>query len=300
LLPCAQDADCLELGTEATCRQQRCETLPGNTVVGGGSGNESLEIPTLCDGSEDFRVVYARGGGFVHNYYAFFESYGHGFFAIDGQCRFWQGRALDGWVYAGSLSDQEAQAFARALGFGHLSDHGSFQDPGCLDGGRQVLWTQEARLSCLCDCGAGPGVPAGWSAAFGAASTALQTLFASGQLVSGPAQLALLPIEGPPPVEIRGWPLERAPEAREIITTEPRLSGLPPLDESSGALITDPAELSDLRGLRADYSARVGNAVSTPFVWTNPDTLVEERFYMLLRDEVPANVKAALDTARAP
>ena len=206
-------------------------------------------------------------------------------------------------MYSGILSNQDAQAFARAFGFGHLSDHSLFRDSPCDDGGAPVLWTREGRISCTCSCGDNQDAPAGWRAAFNAVFEAQESLFASGQIVTGPAQLALLAIgmgEGPPPaIEARSWPLERAPEASEIVTGQ-IIAGLPALDESSGALITDPAELVYLRGLRLDYSARVEHPASTPVLWTNPDTDVVQLFYMLLRDEVPATVRQALETAQAP
>ncbi len=300
LLPCAQDVDCAELGTEASCENQRCELPPGNSVVGG-SSSASLEIPTLCDGSEEIRVVNLDAGGFVDSSFVFVASYGFTFFAIDGQCRFWQGRGPDGSVYSGSLSNQEAQAFARAIGFGHLSDYSLFRDYECDDGGGQLLWTPEGHISCGCDCGNNPDAPASWRAAFNATSEARVNLLVSGQIIRGPAQLALVPMNDPLLKSgAPAWPLERAPTAREIVPGPVVGGDLPQLQESVGALITDPAELFNLRGLRADYSGPVAHSASTPVLWTNPDTQVVEGFYMLLRDEVPASVKAALETARAP
>jgi hypothetical protein len=304
----------LELGADATCQNQRCEISRGNDVSGGsrgsgnqggsggaslseggaggqipnvgGSANGGLEVPTLCDGSEEIRVAYFSGGGFVGIEYAWTASYGLGFFAIDGQCRFWQSKDK-GWVYSGTLSNQEAQEFARALGFGHLSEYSLLPEDQCPDGGVRALWTPEARIRCVCIC------DGGLRAAFDVAFEAHENLFASGQIVSGPAQLALRPMDGLPPAAVRGWPLQRAPQPGEIIAI-----GLS-LDERSGALITDAAELSDLRALRADYSDRFPDARSVPVLWTNPDSQVAEGFDMLLRDEVPATVKGALEAARA-
>jgi hypothetical protein len=120
---------------------------------------------------------------------------------------------------------------------------------------------------------------------------AVNPVFASGQTLTIPLRLALIGypriIDEPVP-----WPLSRSPAKNEIYFSadfDPPL-----LDESSGVEITDPGELSALRGTRDTY---VGGASPdfTPLVWMDPETRQAAWFHMVLRDELPAHVQAALE-----
>lgn len=301
LLPCDVDADCSEL-PGAICRSQRCE-VP-ESALGDGEAippsgtltNGSVE--TLCDGSEDVRVAFASSRNFLDVsgvYYYFAQSHGDAFFAIDGQCRFWQGRLAGGQVYSGTLSAEAAQALAVEVGLGHVSEHGTYaDDEGCDDGASSVLWTPAGSIRCNCLCAENPDASAAWRRAFRAAERARSELFVSGQPMTGPAQLGLTGFGAVLAAFPQPWPLERAPRANETVEVYSS-TGSVSLNESSGVLMTDASELSLLRVARNLYQGSVAGSEHTPMVWTNPETGEVQGFDMLLRDEVPAAVQDALD-----
>src|SRR5690606_7665914 len=86
------------------------------------------------------------------------------------------------------------------------------------------------------------------------------------------------------------WPLSRAPRTNETVRmTEP-------LDESSGAELTDPEELALLRAARATYLAREPASDYTLLIHLE-ESSTNAPFEMLLRDEVPAAIQEALRAA---
>jgi hypothetical protein len=122
--------------------------------------------------------------------------------------------------------------------------------------------------------------------------TRLEGWLASAQPLTGPARLALIGyLEDPGERDPLPWPLSRPPAENEFY---PVVGRLPRLDESSGAEINDPGELSALRAASAAYAARPLATGYTPLVWTDPDTQQVVWFHMLLRDELPARVRATL------
>jgi hypothetical protein len=291
-LLCEADPDCAALGSRATCARGRCDLPQASAIGSAGDG----EIATLCDGSDDVRFVSISGGGFVDEFYSFAETYGAEFYAIDGRCNYWHGYN-DGFVYSGTLSESQAQSFAQSLGFGRLSRIQYIDDYDCDDGGFRTLWSTEGHVTCTCDCGGSPGSPAEFRAAFAADTMARSELLQGGAPVDGAAQLLLIESEGPPEPNIPGmWPLGRTPSTQEILPP-PALpgGGYSPIDEDSGALITDAAELTALRSAREEYKGRVGYARYTPLVYFPPGPTYY--YMMLLRDEVPPNVKTALQRA---
>jgi hypothetical protein len=299
LLPCDVDADCSELGAGATCRSQRCEV--SESVLGAGeaippaSMLANTAVETLCDGSQEVRVAYVISrvdldGAGRGTYHYFAQSYGDAFFAIDGQCRFWQGRFAGGQVHSGTLSADAAQALAVEIGLGHVSERVAY-DGRCVDGSQSVLWTQEGSIRCNCNCGEYPEVRA--------ANRALSELFVSGQPLNGPAQLGLAIFGADVSLEAQLWPLERAPRANERVEVWSSTGSIS-LNERSGVLMTDATELILLRFARNFYQGSTPGSDYTPMVWTNPETGNLEGFDMMLRDEVPAHVRDALDAVRAP
>jgi hypothetical protein len=291
LVSCTDDGGCSGLGAGARCESQRCERpgLAGVNGTGGGSSSSAL-----CDGSEDIRFVWFVGGGFVSNYYSFTESRGLGFLAVDGQCRFWRSTEPGGVVYAGVLEPEDAESFASTLDYERVLGIGTFEDPpDCTDGGTDVIWTPESRITCSCGpCSSNPSAPSGWTVAFRTMSDArLDDWLGNAEPMTGLARMALVGfgdfINDPNPLL---WPLSRSPRPSEIH------SAPGPIDESSGAEVTDANELSLLREARATYLERQPGSDHTLLVQITASS-TGSRFHMLLRDEVPAPVQAALRAA---
>ncbi|HTV24367.1 MAG TPA: hypothetical protein VMG12_36995 [Polyangiaceae bacterium] len=307
LLACDGDDDCSALGAGAVCESRRCERAASTVVDGvggasntGGSGSSGgaggTSDTALCDGSEDVRFVYVTGGGFVSDYYAFGASEGSSFLAVDGQCRFW--RMGPGWVVtSGTLSPADASSFSNAVGYERFTELAPYEDDlQCPDAGTSRIWSPANQASCICGCDQSPEGQ-GWLPAFRAMSASrLDAWFGDAPSVTGPARLALINYpEGIADSEPLPWPLLRPPADDEIVTLNPLR-----LDESSGVEITDPNELSTLRATRDAYLAIEPGRNYTPLVFTLSDNPQQGWFHMLLRDELPAKVRAALAEAQSP
>jgi hypothetical protein len=198
-------------------------------------------------------------------------------------------------VTAGTLEPEDAASFESTLDYERLLEIGAFEDPpDCTDGGTDVIWTPESRITCSCGaCTGNPSAPSGWTVAFRTMSDArLDEWFGNARPIAGPARMALVGFEDfinePNPLS---WPLSRAPSPSEIH------SGPAPLDEGSGDELTDADELSLLRAARATYLAREPGSYHTLMVYIT-ESSISSRFHMLLRDEVPAPIQAALQAAR--
>jgi hypothetical protein len=316
LLTCADDGDCAALGAGARCESQRCERIELASLdgIGGSSGSDGSGVAgvgqagsggqaggssasagaALCDGSEDIRFVYFVGGGFVSTYYSFTASRGLGFLAIDGQCQFWRSTEPGGVVSAGTLDPEDAETFASTLDYERVLAARDYEDPpSCTDGGTRVVWTPDSRMTCSCGpCSDNPNAPSGWTIAFRTMSDArLNDWFGSGQPMTGPARMVLLILQdsASEPNPLLPWPLSREPRDNEWHLAPASL------DESSGVELTDPDELSLLRATRATYLERVPGSDHTQIAHSTPSSI--GAFDMLLRDELPAPVQAALRVA---
>lgn len=261
----------------------------------GASG--STGAAALCDGSDDVRFLWVLGGSDgISGYPSFARVRGGGFLAIDGQCRFWTARGPTERVTSGTLSVEAAAAFVAAVGYQRFAEYAPLNDEQPPAGGEICImgttriWSPESRAHCRCACTDEPTLD-GWRRVLDATvDPAVQGLFASGQAVATPLRLALISVprlaDEPTP-----WPLPRAPAPGEIYDYL-QLDTLP-LEESSGVEITDPGELLALRAARDGYTG--GSPPDyTPVVWTDPGTQQPVWFHMVLRDELPAHVQAAL------
>jgi hypothetical protein len=197
------------------------------------------------------------------------------------------------------LTADDAASFASTLGYARLSQLASYEDIfACPDAGTSQIWTPASRFSCVCGCGEEDGAPPGLNDSFALMGDArLDGWLASAAPVTGPARLVLIGftemLAEPDPLR---WPLTRTPDDFGIY---PAADGLPIFDEMSGVELTDPAELSALRAARDTYAERVPGADHTPLAYA-PATSNPAWFHMMLRDELPANVQAALVAAQAP
>jgi hypothetical protein len=303
LLPCVNDADCSALGSGAVCESQRCERPASVLDPVGATGSTSA--PPLCDGSNDVRFLWVAGGsdGYT-DYDSFTRLRGGGLLAIDGQCRFWSMSEAAHPVSSGTLSAAEAAAFERAIGFQRFAEYTPFDDvPGgdCTGVGITRIWSPAGRANCSCHCYEDPAA-VGWLRVLEALlDPGVKELFSNGQPLTGPARVALIGYRGTSYEGIfsslyafaEPWPLSRPPAANETyyaVNSEP-----PPINESTGVELTDPGELAVLRAARDAYAARDPGLAFTPLRWTDPETQEPVWFHMLLRDELPANVQAALE-----
>lgn len=278
-------ADSVRVGSEPPGGQG----VPDDPV--GATGSTSAAV--LCDGSDDVRFLFVLpGSDGLSGYPSFATVRGEGFVAIDGQCRFWSANGATQRVLSGTLSADSAASFARAIGYEQFAEYPLYDDQqGCTGTGLTRIWSPAGRAHCICACQEDPDLE-GWLQVINTMSDpGVKELFANGQSLTSPLQLALIGypriLDVPVP-----WPLSRAPTQNEIYYS-PDFD--PPfLDESSGAKITDPGELSALRATRDNY---VGGAPQdfTPLVWTDPETQQPAWFHMILRDELPAHVQAALE-----
>ncbi|HKO92647.1 MAG TPA: hypothetical protein VJU61_15940, partial [Polyangiaceae bacterium] len=289
LLSCLDDTDCSPLGSGAVCESQRCE-LPASAFEPVGA-TDSTSAAVLCDGSDDVRFLWVAGASDgITEYSGFAQLRGGGFLAIDGQCRFWSAREAARPVTSGTLSAEDAAAFARAIGYERFAEYTPLDDApdGCTGLGITRIWSPASRAHCSCGCYEDPRA-VGWLRVLEAMlDPGVQGLFANGQTLAGPLRLALIGYPGvmdgdaftvlyvPEP-----WPLSRAPAGNE--TYYAVASNPPPIDESSGVEITEPGELAALRAARDTYSARDSGPTFTPLVWTDPDTQQSVWFHMLLR-----------------
>lgn len=318
LLSCSDDADCAGLGAGARCQSERCERPELGSVVGnggaggaasggsggsggasvvagsGGQGGGAASAAALCDGSEDVRFAWVAGGGFVSGYYSFSTSRGLGFLAIDGQCRFWRSTQPGGVVSEGVLEPDDAAAFASTLDYERVLRVGRYEaPPACTDGGTNVIWTPESRMTCTCGpCSDNPSAPSGWTVAFRTMTDArLDDWFGNAQPMTGPARMLLLSFadSAPEPNPVLPWPLARAPRASEFDAERASI------EESSGVELSDPDELSLLRATRATYLERVPGSDHTQLAYITAGSI--SAFDMLLRDELPEPVQTALRAA---
>jgi hypothetical protein len=289
-LPCEDKADCGALGSGAFCQAQRCERLAG--FLADGSTGAAL----LCDGSEDVRFFQVDTGsdGIANYYNRIAEVRGGGFLAIDGQCRFWTASGATNPVTSGTLSAEDAAAFASSIGYERFAEYAPYDDQeGCIGVGLTRIWSPASRAHCICACSEDPELQ-GWGQAISwVRAPAVRELFANGQPLTSPLRLALMRYDRLLERDPMPWPLSRAPADNE---TYPVDFDQLLLDESSGVEITDPGELSALRAARDSYMERQATLGDfTPLVWTDPDTQQPVWFHMLLRDELPPNVQAALE-----
>jgi hypothetical protein len=299
LLPCVDDDDCNALGSGAVCQSQRCE-LPASAVVDGAG---SAGAASLCDGSEDVRFLWSQGEGDIIPTERLAESRGSTFLAIDGQCRFWRANGSTLPVFSGTLSSDRAAAF-EALVYDRFAELSSYNDDvPCISDGLTRLWAPVSRAVCNCACSEKAELGGWLSLAEAMRTPQVQDSFADAQPVTGPLRLVLLGYQGDldalsPYRRIDGapfpWPLSRAPAENEVYYVAPGEE--PPVpDESSGADVVDPNERAALRATQQAFIERGNGGPFTPLDYIDPDTQQLTFLRMLLRDELPAHVQAALD-----
>lgn len=256
-----------------------CTACGGESSEDGGSGGGTQTQP-LCDGSDTIRLLYRSGGGYVEQSYAFTNPHGHVFLAVMGNCEAFVGESYMKGLRSRTLSEQQAASLSKDLGRDQLAAWSKFPDTmSCPDAGSTSISDGTNVVSCSCGCD--PDVPAGVQAALEQAAKWKESLLVEGTPLSGPVAAAALPDDNPQPsFGPFSWPLSWP------VTELPS-----PYTSSTGTRIEDATEAAALRQLRADALSQMTWASYTPIVDSTA-----ARFQLYVRDELPAEVEAALQS----
>lgn len=296
IVPCEGDNDCEQLGAEAACRQQRCE-LPNPLVDNGGTSEpDPNSYQALCDGTDAIKLAYSIELGFEGGRY--FTDYLSGgtweFLVVDGHCQFWRAENGQRFVSTGTLSEEEAERLVDDLGYGQLHEYANFAEGPCPDAGAVSIVVPDARLTCYCECDQNEDAPEGWRRAFEVMLSGRAESY-EGTPYDGPAELLLVELDQLPEGQVLPWPLERAPRDVEIFPADDNLDELPFVRRSTiGVVITDSGEVATLRAARAEFGADESSEYHLPVTWTGPDSTTARAYDLLLRDDLPEHVRAAL------
>jgi hypothetical protein len=251
------------------------------TMVDAGSVQDaSTTSPgTLCDGSEDVRLGYTSEGGQVDITYEFTNPYGHSFFFIDGQCRFYASSGLLQGVHTGSLTQAQSEQLMTAVHWEELAELSAAPEiESCPDAGGSTIWTRDSTTMCTCGCDDGPLAEAK-DAAIMRAYEWIAMLEALGAPLTGP--LSVIANErGVAENSQPAWPLDRAMTEIEFLVQDIYGEGV-----GQPALFDVPAETTELRALRAAVAPTFG------------EIAVREAgiaYTLHLRDELPDDARAAI------
>lgn len=238
--------------------------------------------PVICDGSDDIRLLtQSFGGGPVPDSHAFVHAYGWSFMAIDGKCNFWlsgdAGQVISGTVTDSSVLESYEAAYFQKLG--RFADYRP--NDGCPDAGQ--AYVADPSGVALFVCGA-VAPPEGWEETQVAVSELATTLTSIGERSQGSLRIALLKEESTGS-EVVPWPLDLDPSAWVFEQSEVSASfGRPDF----GITFNSGERAESLR------AANDGNTSSYGKVFSYTGSAGTAQLRMLLRDDVPPKVAAAL------
>lgn len=235
----------------------------------------------LCDGSGSVRLVFANhGGGPLWSTFSFSGAYGHAFFVVDGSCRYWAGQAFLRGIRTGTLTQPRADAIARELHYAAFERLKAFSGRACPDASTRTLSDGTHRVSCTCDYS--HQAPAEYTEAFARVQGVLTELFDGGAQADLPIRVIATEPEGGGAVLT--WPLGWSP-ADVLVPLQPN----PPAN--AGRLVTDAAEVRQLRTLRASFP-NLDHPMGIKVRDAGGRT-----FSVYPRDDAPATVAAAIVAA---
>lgn len=242
-------------------------------------GATTAAAEPLCDGSATARLTFINGGGFVRSDYAFVGAYGSEFFVIDGGCRYWVGAQYLAGIRTGTLSGAAADQIGRRLHRAQFASLGQYGGRGCPDASTRTLSDGVNRVSCTCDCDYQS--PPAYIEAFNNLSIVHRELMEGATPASLPMRVLALADEVRTNPAVT-WPLAWSP--REVLVTPDHRFA-----PDSGRLVTDAADLTALRTLRA------GALGLTPYAdGVKVKDEAGDLFLIMPRDQAPAAVEAAL------
>jgi hypothetical protein len=273
-------------------------SVPPKPAADGGSGKAdagTVSAEPLCDGSEDLRLVYSSGGGFVDTMYFFTSPHGAEFFAVDGTCQFYAGSNYMRGIFSGTLTQAQAAELSKAVQWDELAnwDWSLYQDMSCPDAGGSSL--TRAKMTAGCSCGCDPAAPKGLEQALSSADAWVERLMTQGTPIAGPVSAVAYTSETADSsnAPVVTWPLTRA------------MSSIPGLVHAlnennfampwSAASFEDAAETMKLREARA---ATFGQKMTG---WTGYVPVQEgsKQYRLYIRDELPAATAKAWDALNA-
>jgi hypothetical protein len=233
----------------------------------------------LCDGSAGPRLVYANRGGFVSQEFRFYSAYGHEFFVITGDCRFWAGADYLKGIRTGTLDAAAAATVASQLHHADFASLPASSGMDCPDASVRTLGDGARAVDCHCTCPQ-DGPPA-VREVFTNLSDVLSRLLAA-PAAELPIRVMAYPRDGKPgPTDpVLAWPLPWSPA-----------EGVPAMlpTPDSGKLVTAPEELTALRALRMMAVQKM------MFGGLPVETAAKQEFVVYPRDEAPTAVVQALD-----
>lgn len=298
---CSDDDGCSALGESFSCDDGRCrerdDVVAGNGGTSGASGTGGMggmsgtgggEPPVMlgdiCDGSEAMRFGATSEGGFIPTPEVFANPFGHAYFFIDGQCRYYASSGYREGVFTGTFSDDEEQQLATDFAWSMIAALAAVPEvESCPDAGSNILWAPGYQASCTCGCDES-ALQDIKEASTGMIYSFIDDLneAGAGQYLSGPV-LAIAFDRGPAMGNEPAWPLDRP-------VTE--IAGFVQSDSASepftGTRFDAAGEAEALRALRAD--------VQPGFELIVQDAGIAYTVYV--RDDLPEGVEAAIRALR--
>ncbi|HTV18525.1 MAG TPA: hypothetical protein VMG12_07635 [Polyangiaceae bacterium] len=264
-------------------------TLAGLSLVAGCGGTQLEPLPDIqpmCDGSDDIRLVYGTGGGFVAFEDEFTAKYGRRYLAIDGHCNYWRGWNTVHGLSAGTIEPERATTLANELHFGRYSSAPGARGEPCEDSGVAYLRDVTGTLIDI-SCDSVSDATFVWVAAF----ERVRRLWTELEAEARPSWVntSLLVLRDPSPSESRAAEWTAALDLETLaIDYTPTAAGPGP-----GFALAAPT-LEFVNGLRQSVLDRGAN----PFVLF-VRTPAERYYQLYVRDEPPAPVAAALEQTLA-
>lgn len=196
--------------TQLTCALALLGGAACDSMFDAGDADAAIDGASfkLCDGSNDVRLGYQSGGGFVDEGYGFERPYGFEFLFVDGHCDFIVaklGEESPGSFTQGHLSDDAAAELTQRLELGSLPRGVYFDNEACPDAGSVSLATPYYYGDCVCGC---DDAPDAFERALSAIGETLSFVRAQGSAASGEVELAArmhAQIKAGTPVE---WPFD--------------------------------------------------------------------------------------------
>lgn len=239
-------------------------------------------VGDICDGSTALRLGFMREfeTTFMPEVEAFKHPLGREFLFVDGQCRYYASSAYSLGIHTGTFTEREIGWLARKLEWASLPELSEIpEEPTCVDNSYTTVFAPGVRVSCACECDNGPE----WARKQGAVWAPYDWTMLGmerGTPIDAPI-LAFAQFMQSPIVDQPAWPL-----ARPIFEIEGFIYDASVEVAVDPVRFTDEAELEQLRGLRSPL-------IGDPQVVDN-----ELLFQIVMRDEVPADLAAAIQALR--
>jgi len=238
--------------------------------------------PELCDGSDDIRLGFMLGGGFVPSSYQFTNPYGIVFAAIDGHCRYYASRNYMEGTYSSTLTADEAAQLADDLGFDRIDSWAGHHGKNCPDAGGVTLATTTAALTCVCGC---DGAPAGAAEAIQRLSEWAARLIEQGGPLDGAVSALAEPSSAVLPSSmVRAWPLAQP------LTHYP---GLITDSQTGSGPVARFEQAADAKSLRDLRNATFAADATLQSILVN-DGSGTGNYQLYVRDELPSDRATAI------